>query len=430
MFRRKGLAVIAACAALACGGLVHAADIASPSVTASNTAPVMADDSSPAVRRPLMAALDGMGVAQPLDAIGVDIRGYVEGSWTFDANHPTGNYFTGRAFDTEQESVLLDQLDLNISRQVDASKGKFDVGFTVEQIFGADAAYLHANGLTTYSPSKILGAYTAGPERSPKNQYDLNQAFLTFAVPVGNGLTVTLGKFDTPLGYEHIDPSQNALFSHSFLFTQLPRTQTGIMVGYNVTDALTVTGGLSRGWDQALDDVNGSIDALGQIKYKMDKLTLALNVSTGDQQPSGSHLNGWRTLFDAVAEYAYADNLTLAVNADYAFEAQVDNGSTGQWYGASIYGTYKISQMFSVTGRAEWFDDQDGVAPRSFNPGVPNTYYGLTLGVAIKPFPTSNLGSNLVIRPEVRLDYADKATWAGDNSHDQLTAAIEAYFTF
>jgi hypothetical protein len=429
MFRRKGLALIAACAALACGGLVHAADTTSP-VNEPNAAPVMADDNGPTVRRPLMAALDGLGAAKPLDAIGIDIRGYVEGSWQFDASHPTGNYFTGRAFDNEQESVLLDQLDLNISRQVDASKGKFDVGFTIEQIYGADAALLHANGLTTYSPSKILGAYTAGPERSPKNQYDLTQAFLTFAVPVGNGLTVTVGKFDTLLGYEVIDPTQNTFFSHSFLFTQIPLTQTGVLVGYNVMSGLTVTGGFTRGWDQALKDTNGSLDALGQIKYTQDKLTLILNASTGDQEPTGSGLNGWRTVFDAVAQYAYADNLTLAVNADYGFEPQVDAGSTGQWYGAAVYGTYKISQMFSVSGRAEWFDDQDGVAPVSFNPGVPNTYYELTLGVAIKPFPTNNIGSNLVIRPEVRLDYADKPTWVGDNSHDQLTAAIEAYFTF
>jgi hypothetical protein len=428
---------MAACAVLACGGLLRAAELSTADSTTGAAAvnPTMADDAP--VRKPLMAGLDQIGLAKPLDAAGITIGGYVEGSWAFDANHPTGNYFTGRAFDNEQESVLLDQLDLSISRPVDATKNKFDIGFTIEQIYGADAAFLHANGLTTYSPSKILGAYTAGPERIPKNQYDLNQAFVQFAVPVGKGLTLTAGKFVTLLGYETINPTLNPFFSHSFLFMEIPLTHTGVLASYNLTDTLSITGGITRGWEQALKDTNGSLDGIGEIKYAKDKWTLILNGTTGDEQadtPLGvpGH-NGWRTALDLVAQYAYSDNLKLGLNADYGIEPQVAaNGSTGQWYGAAAYAGYTVSSMFTLNARAEWFDDENGSAPTNLSAfaHVANTYYELTLGVAIKPFPTNNIGSNLVIRPEVRLDYANKPAWAGDNTHDQLTAALEAYFTF
>jgi len=82
-----------------------------------------------------------------------------------------------------------------------------------------------------------------------------------------------------------------------------------------------------------------------------------------------------------------------------------------------------------VNGRAEWFDDQDGAAPGT-GTGFANTFYEATLGVAIHPFPTNSYGSNLVIRPELRVDYADKPTWDGGTDHYQFSGAIEGYFTF
>jgi hypothetical protein len=437
MFRRKGLAVLAACVAMACGAVVRAADL-STSVVASNQ-PIMADDSTP-TRKPLMAALDKVGIAKGLDDLGINVGGYVEGSWTFDASHSDG-YMNGRAFDTRNESILLNQVDLFVTRAVDATKGKFDVGFMIEQIYGADGAYIHSNGLTTYSPSKILGAYPNARgtgTRSPKNQYDLAQAFVQFAVPVGKGMTITAGKFFTSMGYEVVNPTLNAEYSRSFLFTQLPIAHTGVTVSQNLTDTLSVMGGVTRGWDESLDDVNGSLDAVGQIKYTMDKWTFFLNGITGNEQPdfavgpNGGGLNGWRTVLDFIASYAYADNLTLAVNVDYGWESQVDAGGNGQWYGVAAYASYKLTDngMFTLNGRGEWFNDPDGTAPFSYNAGTPNQYYEVTLNVAVKPFPNNTYGAGLVIRPEVRWDYADKGTWVGDNSHNRLTAAIEASYAF
>jgi hypothetical protein len=432
MLRRKGLALVAACAALACGGLVRAADTASssdvqtPSAYSTNQ-PVMMDEAAPAdsapARKPLMWLLDKAGVAKTLDDAGINIYGYVEGSWSYSANHPAGSFIGGRAFDYQEQSIILNQLDLTVERTVDTTKGKFDVGFRVEQIYGTDASLIHSNGMTVYSPTKI------GLFGHPKEQYDLNQAYIDLAVPVGKGLLVRIGKWNTLLGYEVISPNGNALYSHSFLFTQLPFTQTGVLATYNLTDNIGVTGGFSRGWDQALDDVNGSLDATGQIKYVKDKIALYLNGITGPERPSGT-TSGWRTVFDFIGVYNYSDNLTLALNADYGFEPQIDFGKTGQWYGAAVYAGYKITDMFTLNARGEWFDDPDGAAPASFNAGTPNQYYELTLGVAVHPFPTNNIGSNLVFRPEVRWDYADKPTWPGNDSHNQLTFALEGYFTF
>jgi hypothetical protein len=439
MFRRKGLALVVACAAVACGGLVRAAETttASSNTTAATGAsafslnqPVMMDDAGapPSTSRPLMYGLEKLGVGKTLEDANINIYGYVEGAYTYSTSNPPDlpggptNFLNGRAFDVQSGSPSFSQLDLTVERTVDTTKGKFDIGFRVEQIYGEDAAFIHSNGLTTYSPAKI------GLARHPKVQYDLNQAYLDFAVPVGNGLDIRVGKWNTLLGYEVISPNGNALYSHSFLFTQLPFTHTGVLAMYNLTKEITVTGGFTRGWDQALKDVNGSLDVIGQIKYAKDKLTLYLNGISGPEQPSGT-TSGWRTVLDFIGTYNYSDNLTLAANVDYGWEPQIDAGGTGQWYGAAVYAGYKLSDMFTINGRGEWFDDQDGSAPGTFT-GAPNTYYEATLGVAITPFPLNNIGKNFVIRPEVRYDYADHATWDLGTDRDRFTAAVDAYFQF
>ena len=437
MFHGKGLAIVAACATLALGGLVKAADSGSSSNQSANQyttgQPALLDDTTAPASPPpppLTDAINQTPLGTPLGNANISITGFVEGSTTFiDHAAPPGtnNAITGRSFDTESDSLLLDELDLNITKSIDDTKGKFDWGFTVEQIYGADAAYIHSNGLTTYSPSKIGGA------RQPKNQYDLNQAFLTFALPVGKGAELTIGKFDTLLGEEVIDGPSNALYSHSFLFGQLPFTQTGVLAAYNLCDELTATLGFTRGWDQALRDVNGDLDLTGQFKYTKDKWTMYLNWSTGNQSSDASGTDGWRTVLDYIGTYQYSDNLALTVNADYGWQKQGEvGGGNSQWYGIATYASYTICDYATLNARAEWFDDQDGAAPGTFDAGVANTYYEATLGVKITPMPHNNIGKNLVFRPEIRDDYSDHATW-GDRTqptNNQVTLALEGYFTF
>jgi len=79
------------------------------------------------------------------------------------------------------------------------AKGKFDWGFRVEWIWGGDARLIHSNGLNFYGPGN---ADVGGQLDGPDEQFDLNQAYAQFALPVGSGLTITAGKFVTLLGYE------------------------------------------------------------------------------------------------------------------------------------------------------------------------------------------------------------------------------------
>ncbi len=471
MFSRKGLALVTACAAMACGGLVRA-DIAPASATdmSSSFKPLMLDDmttmptSAPAATAPaaapsgglLMNALRGIQIGNGLDNLGIVATGYVEGSWTYSAHIPPGNILTDRAFDTKTESIQFDAVQLFITKGVDYTSKSVTFGFTVEGQYGWDAAYIHSNGLTVYSPGKTASAVPNGGSTAtihPKAQLDLTQANFIVTLPVGNGLGIEAGKFDTLLGYEVIEAPSNPVYSHSYIFTQEPFTHTGVLGIYNLTDTtsadvVTITAGFVRGWEQATDDNNGSLSYTGQLVYKkVDTKTsttlgsIALNAITGDDSPSGP-ADGWRTVLDMVGTYTFSDQLTFGFDGMYSWQAQAANGGAGggtaQWYGAALYGKYtppNIGNYVTVNIRGEWFDDNDGAAPTqyaagTFNSNIPNHFYEATLGLSITPLPNDPNLKGFVIRPEVRWDYSDHAAFDGATQHDQLTAAVEAYFAF
>jgi hypothetical protein len=491
MFRSKSFALIAACAALACGDLARA-DLAPGSTTdaASAFQPVMLDNMSsstmaPAASAPaaplsggsLMGALRTLKVGQPLDQWGIVATGYVEGSWTYDAHPVDGNILTDRSFDTKAESIIFDQVELNISKAADYTSKNVTFGFTVEQIYGWDAAYLHSNGLSIYSAGKTASPINNGGTTAtihPKAQYDLTQANFVITAPFWNGVGFEGGKFSLPR-YESFDGPLNPFYSHSFLFAETPLTQTGALLSAYLTDPASadrvkLTGGFSRGWDQATVDNNGSLDYTGQIAYtKVDTTepsmpviySIALSGITGDEQPDApvgvAGQDGWRSMLDLVGHYALSDQVSLGAQGMYGWQAQAANGGAGggngQWYGTAVYASYAPLSlpMFVFNVRGEWFDDQDGAAPTQLSaaivgsgvggePHTPNVFYEATVGVTIKPFVNGIPGSNangldaflggLAIRPELRWDYSDHAAFNSGTQHDQWTAAIEAYFAF
>jgi hypothetical protein len=209
MLRKHVLIGAAACAALAFAGLTRAGVAAQTSDSTSPNNVVLMDDATTAPAS-APAATAAAATVTPLNGIlnkvpgysdsGISATGYVEGSWTYTAHTVAGNLLADRVFDTQAESLQFDAVDLAVVRAVDGTK-PFDIGFTIEQLYGWDSAYIHSNGLTIQSPSKI------GFAAHPKTQYDLNQAnFVLSFGKIGNGLSIEGGKFDTLLGQSALQP--------------------------------------------------------------------------------------------------------------------------------------------------------------------------------------------------------------------------------
>ncbi|HTL29595.1 MAG TPA: porin [Tepidisphaeraceae bacterium] len=385
-------------------------------MTAAASAPVRAAEEAPPL--PLVEGLDRIGLGKPMTDAGITAGGWVEASYTLNLTNWSTGPLAGRVFDVKAQDPTLNQTVLYVERAVDPSKGKFDLGFRIEGLYGSDGRFIHANGLNFYGGDS--------PQIYPENQLDLTQAYVDVAIPVGSGLKVRAGKMVTHMGYETINPNNDPLYSHSYLFGfAIPFTHTGVMAFYNINDRVSVMGGISRGWEQSLKDNNEMIDFLGQLAWKTsDKLTLTLGTVIGPEATDNN--SDYRSVVDLILSYAATDKLSFALNGDYGYESDAAaDGSDAQWYGVAGYAGYKITDMMTLQGRLEWFSDPDGAR------GLDTNVYEATVGLNIKPFPNAKYVSGLIFRPEIRYDYSEDAIFGDDGGdHNQVTLGGDVILNF
>jgi hypothetical protein len=368
----------------------------------------------------IMWGLDQIGVGKFLEEAHINITGYGEMGYFYDLTVPknvspgrsTPPTFVGFPGDYKNH-LLLDQLDLAIQRTI-ADPTKFDIGFMVEAFYGSDAVYTHSDG--------ILDNANKHGKTTPDNDLDLEQAYLTVNIPVESGILVTIGKFDTLLGSEVINPTGNALYTHSYEFSYgVPFTQTGILAAYNICSALKVTAGITRGWNQSTDDNNGAIDFLGEAAWTINSAwTATANLSEGPQSTGDNH-DYW-TVVEGIVAWQVSDQLKVSADLLYG-----DANAIAQWYGAAAYASYTLNKFAAINFRGEFYHDG-----RGFTTGVGGSdtnYFEGTLGVAVTPTPDINLLQSLTIRPEVRVDTADRGVYDG-RKFTQLTFGVDAYLKF
>ncbi len=379
----------------------------------------------------LMSALGKAGLADPLDKAGINIYGYIEGGYMYDFTSQTHKSPTFIGFNSFKNTGILDKISLNAERAVDPTKKKLDFGFHVEGIFGADAAFIHSNGI--------------GDTQTSRYQWDLLQAYVDVALP-DIPVKIRAGKWIELAGFEQFsaniygafgDPAR-ALYSYSYQFLYAePSTQTGVLVTYVPNSKWSLDAGFTRGWNQSTNDANGAWDFLGRVTFTpTDKTSIIFVMTEGPEFPTGVGHNlpkgdsrHWWTALDLVATQKITDKFSIGLGIDYVRAPKIPGLTDGakQWGGVAGYISYAIDPRVTLNTRLEWYRD----AANGFSNGAPvsASYYGTTAGVAIKPFPNDKILSKLLLRPEVRYDHSNHAVFNGGN-RDQLTTSVGVLFTF
>jgi hypothetical protein len=454
----------AAVAAMTFGTAALAADQSSsvPQQADLSSSPLYLDASTPTTLTPVMYELDKTSFGKTIESWNLSVTGFVEGGYFYDTNNPrsgtphdgTGDKPTDILFPGNfSNRGVLDQLDLTIAKTVDTTKS-WDWGFFVEGGYGIDDSQIHSSGIL----DNRVG-------QSPDNQLDLVQANVTLLLPIGSGLQIEAGKFVTLLSNEVINPTGNAFYTHTYNFSfGVPATQTGILGKYTFAklvngNDLNLIAGATRGWNQSVRDGNGAIDFLGEASAKVsDKLTLTFNLSEGPEENDPAHVNvgpfsatnknldgEYWTVPELIASYAASDQLTLTADllyGDAPGDSFTEAGHAAQWYGAVLYGSYKINSYFTANVRGEYYRDQGGATVgdslTADGSVVSANFYALTVGTQIHPFPTNDILQWLQFRPEVRYDLSDKPAFnaahsdsiTGTGDYSEFTVAMDAIMQF
>jgi hypothetical protein len=451
MFNRSAV-LLAAAVLLASSGLVVAE---APKLSLDPTV-ITADATAP--QGSLMLGLDKAGIGQPLSDAKLNISGWIESGYTYSARH--GTYFSSHPnepailpgpFNHEHGNrYMLNQAVLQVSRDVDSTK--FDVGGLVEFMYGSDAAKIHSGGLGYYGSDPTDNGSPDDPDSAgdgsitnfnPVWQFDIPQAYVTVNVPIGNGLQIMVGKFATLLSYESFNANANSFYSHSYIYSATPFTQTGVLGSMQVNDMFNMKLGMTRGWDMATEDNNGAVDVLGQFILQPSKqLSFSLAYSIGpENMDDNTHQ---RIAIDPIVRWQATDALSFGFEWLYVFDggwnatpATPNHHAYGDVWGGALYAAYKVNDNLTVNARMEGAHGKLGSFGGFTFPGgaTSASVWEITLGATITPLPKNDLLKGLSIRPEIRYDFTDSTQneffqSVGGPFQNQLTFGFDLIYAF
>jgi hypothetical protein len=371
-----------------------------------------------------MAGMDtAPAVTVPSLIQGVGLSGYVDSIYSYNFNSPDTLTNRARVFDRHPNSFNINAAELVFQKPVSADSR---VGYRTDLFFGNDSEVITSGGLG-----------------SAADEFDLQQGFVEILVPTSNAIPglndidLKLGKFVTMNGAEVIESKDNWNTSRSLLFGYaIPFTHTGVRGTYTFNNGWDLALGVVNGWDVTDDTNNGkTIEThfgFNNIALPGDSfLTVALQGYFGPEQAGDDSSS--RNLFDMVVIYKTPwKPLTLMYNYDYATEedlifspstnAITDNAN---WDGHAFYARYDINDQWSLSGRYEYFNDDDGVRVLA---GTPADYQEITGTLEYRPW------KNLVTRLEYRYDDANRNVFfdhsASGFSDNQSTISGEVMFIF
>jgi hypothetical protein len=197
---------------------------------------------------------------------------------------------------------------------------------------------------------------------------------------VSESVKLTMGNFNTFLGYEVISPVANFNYSTSYLFSYGPFSHTGLKADFALSEDFSLMLGVMNDTDLTEFNPTGDYAFGAQLGYSGQFLNVLVDPSFFE--------------IDYTGGFDLSDKFFLGLNAAYL---KGENSGPG-FAGGAIYPQYAMSDTFTLGLRAEYFvEDGD--------------FGAIGTGVADSSvFATTLTGSfaidNLTIKPELRLDSA------------------------
>ncbi len=340
----------------------------------------------------------------------IAMNGFLSTSHSYNLNRPPSGTNQFRVFDFDDNSIKVDVAEVVLQK---AAAKPGEAGFRLDAVAGSSIPRVSAAaGLFRDASGKV-------------QDFDLQQAFLSYVAPVGGGLRLDIGKFVTNHGYELIDgyDGYNDNATRSFLFGfGIPFTHTGVKASYTFSDQIAGMVMLVNGWDNAKDNNTAKSFGAQLIWTPSKSVTAVANYMVGAER---SDTNGnARNMVNVNAQWKASDRIVLTVDLVYGAEPNaVTQGRTAMWNGVVGYARFGFGDTFALILRGELFNDRDGART-----GVAQKLTGVTLTPELK------VGSYVVFRGDVRVDFSNKEVFEDRDGaltkKQQPTVLLNALYTF
>ncbi len=163
---------------------------------------------------------------------------------------------------------------------------------------------------------------------------------------VSDNATITMGNFNTFLGYEVISPTANFNYSTSYMFSYGPFSHTGLKLDIATESGFSIMAAILNPTDITEFNPTGDYFFGAQLGY------------------GGFYLNGLfgdsYSQLDLTGGIDVSENFYLGVNATVTNAGDNERGDQTGFFGAALYAQLAASDNFSIGARYEFFNDSDG----------------------------------------------------------------------
>ncbi len=346
------------------------------------------------------------------------ISGYVDTSAQWNLGTGTGNSVLPPLFGgvDKADGFNLNVVQLSISKPLDETD--WAAGYRVDLWLGPDA-----NSLGTQSTLSTGSGDLA-----------IRQAYVALRAPVGKGVDLKMGVFDSVIGYESIAAVDNPNFTRSYGRTIEPTTHTGVLASYRVNELVSLSAGVA---DTVGPQINSRAWPTKAESYKTYMGSIALTAPDTWGFLAGSTLyggvvNGFSSGINDNQTSWYVGATVATPIEGLRFGAAWDvldlHDQTGDAWAVSVYGSYAATEKLSLHVRGELATSVANLWPGLASGAENNQVWSLTGTVQY------DLWQNVLTRAEVRWDHADEGTYfssdSGFNRRNSVLLAANVIYKF
>ncbi len=364
------------------------------------------------VSLPTLSQADEKVVMSPISSTVAStvLSGYVDTSINW--NLGTGNAVVpGFGYNTsaKQDGFNLNVVKIGLEKPLD--ENQWAAGYKAEVLFGPNA--------------QLLGTLPGLNTGTSDSQLAIKQAYVDLRAPLGNGLDIKVGVFDTIIGYESTDGPNNPNYTRSYGYTIEPTTHTGILGTYQFSDMFGVSAGIANSFGPAVGGSGfntataptTSTDRAWYARaesYKtyMGSVSFKAPASLGFLEGSTLYagvINGFNGGLGADQTSLYLGGtistplkgLKLGASYDYLGVGQQTLANSAYANAFALYASFQATEKLSIHGRAEYASHSTGPVFTPSTGGIfPDKVFAYTATVQY------DLWKNVLSRLEVRWDHA------------------------
>ena len=188
-------------------------------------------------------------------------------------------------------------------------------------------------------------------------EIEIDNFLVNFTPPGAPGLSLFLGKIDSPLGFERDDEPLNLQSTTSFNFEfGRPIKLVGIGGRWNLNPQLNLLLMVTNGWESQIDPNRGKTIAGRVGILPSENSSLGVGGMFGPEGEQGEAND--RSVISVDYSWQPVNDLILGGEANWG--ADHLQGADNHWVGGTLTVFGRLHRRFGVTLRGEVFDDRDG----------------------------------------------------------------------